>query len=175
MYNAKAYAAGSATSGLASTNIPRREPTEKDVQIEILFCGVCHSDLHQVRNEWSDVMPTIYPCVPGHEIVGRVTSVGSAVTKFKAGDLAAVGCMVDSDRTCPNCQAGEEQFCPNFILTYNFPDKFQTAPVTYGGYSESVVVDENFVLRVPRISISPEPHRCFAPVSRPTRRCVTGA
>jgi len=149
MYNAKAYAAGSATSGLASTNIPRREPTEKDVQIEILFCGVCHSDLHQVRNEWSDVMPTIYPCVPGHEIVGRVTSVGSEVTKFKAGDLAAVGCMVDSDRTCPNCQAGEEQFCPNFTLTYNFPDKFQTAPVTYGGYSESVVVDENFVLRVP--------------------------
>jgi len=149
MYNAKAYAAGSATSGLASTNIPRREPTEKDVQIEILFCGVCHSDLHQVRNEWSDVMPTIYPCVPGHEIVGRVTSIGSEVTKFKAGDLAAVGCMVDSDRTCPNCQAGEEQFCPNFTLTYNFPDKFQTAPVTYGGYSESVVVDENFVLRVP--------------------------
>jgi uncharacterized zinc-type alcohol dehydrogenase-like protein len=149
MYNAKAYAAGSATSGLASTNIPRREPTEKDVQIEILFCGVCHSDLHQVRNEWSDVMPTIYPCVPGHEIVGRVTSVGSEVTKFKAGDLAAVGCMVDSDRTCPECQAGQEQFCPNFILTYNFPDKFKTAPVTYGGYSESVVVDENFVLRVP--------------------------
>ena len=149
MYNARAYAAGSATSGLASTNIARREPTEKDVQIEILFCGVCHSDLHQVRNEWSDVMPTIYPCVPGHEIVGRVTSVGSGVTKFKAGDLAAVGCMVDSDRTCPECQAGQEQFCPNFTLTYNFPDKFQTAPVTYGGYSESVVVDENFVLRVP--------------------------
>jgi len=149
MYNAKAYAAGSATSGLASTKIPRREPTAKDVQIEILFCGVCHSDLHQVRNEWSDVMPTIYPCVPGHEIVGRVTSVGSAVTKFKAGDLAAVGCMVDSDRTCPECQAGQEQFCPNFTLTYNFPDKHSTARVTYGGYSESIVVDENFVLRVP--------------------------
>jgi len=149
MYNAKAYAAGSATSGLASTKVPRREPTENDVQIEILFCGVCHSDLHQVRNEWSDVMPTIYPCVPGHEIVGRVTSVGPSVTKFKTGDLAAVGCMVDSDRTCPNCQAGEEQFCPNFALTYNFPDKHGTAPVTYGGYSESIVVDENFVLRVP--------------------------
>ena len=149
MYNAKAYAAASATSGLASTKVPRREPTENDVQIEILFCGVCHSDLHQVRNEWSDVMPTIYPCVPGHEIVGRVTSVGSSVTKFKTGDLAAVGCMVDSDRTCPNCQAGEEQFCPNFALTYNFPDKHGTAPVTYGGYSESIVVDENFVLRVP--------------------------
>ncbi|PYS99737.1 MAG: hydroxyacid dehydrogenase [Acidobacteria bacterium] len=149
MYNAKSYAAASATSGLASQTIARRDPTENDVQIEILFCGVCHSDLHQVRNEWSDVMPTIYPCVPGHEIVGRVTSVGSGVTKFKAGDLAAVGCMVDSDRTCPNCQAGEEQFCPNFALTYNFPDKFKTSPVTYGGYSESIVVDENFVLRVP--------------------------
>ena len=116
MYKAKAYAATSATSPLVSNTVLRRDPNGHDVQIEILFCGVCHSDLHQVRNEWSDVMPTIYPCVPGHEIVGRVTSVGSAVTKFKAGDLAAVGCMVDSDRTCPNCKAGEEQFCPNFAL-----------------------------------------------------------
>ena len=91
-------------------------PPEDDVQIEILFCGICHSDLHQVRNEWSGVMPTVYPCVPGHEIVGRVTKVGSAVKKFKRGDLAAVGCMVDSDRTCPECQAGLEQFCPNFTL-----------------------------------------------------------
>src|SRR6478609_5790758 len=149
MYNAKAYSVTSATSPLASTTIARRDPTEHDVQIEILFCGICHSDLHQARNEWSGMMPTVYPCVPGHEIVGRVTSVGSGVTKFKTGDLAAVGCMVDSDRTCPECQAGQEQFCPNFTLTYNFPDKFKTAPVTYGGYSESVVVDENFVLRVP--------------------------
>ncbi len=148
MYNAKAYSAASAKSQLASTKISRRDPTEHDVQIEILFCGICHSDLHQVRNEWSGVMPTVYPCVPGHEIVGRVTKVGSAVKKFKAGDLAAVGCMVDSDRTCPECKAGMEQFCPNFTLTYNFPDK-QLGGVTYGGYSESIVVDENFVLRVP--------------------------
>jgi alcohol dehydrogenase (NADP+) len=121
---------------------------ERDVQIEILFCGICHSDLHQVRDEWSGVMPTVYPCVPGHEIVGRVTKVGAAVKKFRAGDLAAVGCMVDSDGTCPECKAGLQQFCPNFTLTYNFPDK-HLGGVTYGGYSESIVVDENFVLHVP--------------------------
>jgi uncharacterized zinc-type alcohol dehydrogenase-like protein len=148
MNNAKAYSAASATSPLASTTIARRNPTEHDVQIEILFCGICHSDLHTVRNEWKDAMPTIYPCVPGHEIVGRVTKVGSAVTKFKPGDIAAVGCMVDSDGTCPECKAGLEQFCPNFTLTYNFPDK-HLGGVTYGGYSESIVVDERFVLRVP--------------------------
>jgi uncharacterized zinc-type alcohol dehydrogenase-like protein len=148
MYNAKAYSATSESSPLASTTIARRDPTSSDVQIEILFCGICHSDLHQVRNEWSGVMPTVYPCVPGHEIVGRVTRVGSAVTKFKPGDLAAVGCLVDSDRTCPECKAGLEQFCPNFTLTYNFPDK-HTGGVTYGGYSDSIVVDEHFVLKVP--------------------------
>ncbi len=148
MYNAKAFSAASATSPLASTTIARRDPTENDIQIEILFCGICHSDLHQVRNEWSGVMPTVYPCVPGHEIVGRVTKVGSAVTKFKAGDLAAVGCMVDSDGTCPECRQGLEQFCPNLTLTYNFPDK-HTGGITYGGYSDSVVVDQKFVLRVP--------------------------
>jgi uncharacterized zinc-type alcohol dehydrogenase-like protein len=148
MYNAKAFSAASATSPLASTQIARRDPTDTDVQIEILFCGICHSDLHQVRNEWSGVMPTVYPCVPGHEIVGRVTKVGSAVTKFKVGDIAAVGCMVDSDGTCPNCKEGLEQFCPNMTLTYNFPDK-HTGGVTYGGYSDSVVVDQRFVLKVP--------------------------
>src|SRR5271169_252143 len=148
MYKARAYSAASATSPLASATIPRRDPTENDVQIEILFCGICHSDLHQVRNEWSGVMPTVYPCVPGHEIVGRVSKVGSAVTKFKPGDLAAVGCMVDSDGTCPECQAGLEQFCPNLTLTYNFPDK-HLGGVTYGGYSDSIVVDDRFVLRVP--------------------------
>jgi uncharacterized zinc-type alcohol dehydrogenase-like protein len=148
MYKAKAYSASSATSPLASTTVSRRDPNEHDIQIEILFCGICHSDLHQVRNQWSGVMPTVYPCVPGHEIVGRVTRVGSAVTGVKAGDLAAVGCMVDSDRTCPECQAGLEQFCPNMTLTYNFPDK-HLGGVTYGGYSDSVVVDERFVLRVP--------------------------
>ncbi len=148
MYKAKAYSAASATSPLASTTIARRDPTEHDVQIEILFCGICHSDLHQVRNEWSSLMPTVYPIVPGHEIVGRVTKVGSAVTKFKPGDLAAVGCMVDSDGTCPECQAGLEQFCPNMTLTFNSPDK-HLGGVTYGGYSDSIVVDERFVLRVP--------------------------
>src|SRR6267142_4792548 len=113
MNKTKAYSAASATSPLASTTIQRREPTERDVQIEILFCGICHSDLHQVRNEWKEVMPTVYLCVPGHEIVGRVTKVGSAVTKFKAGDIAAVGCMVDSCRQCSACKAGEEQYCEN--------------------------------------------------------------
>jgi uncharacterized zinc-type alcohol dehydrogenase-like protein len=148
VYKAKAYAATSATSALAATAITRRDPTEHDVQIEILFCGICHSDLHQVRNEWSGVMPTVYPCVPGHEIVGRVTRVGSAVTKFKPGDLAAVGCLVDTDGTCPECQAGFEQFCPNMVLTYNFPDK-HSGGVTYGGYSDSIVVKDRFVLHVP--------------------------
>ena len=147
-YNAKAYSAASATSRLASTTIPRREPTEHDVQIEILYCGICHSDLHSVRNEWSEFMPTVYPIVPGHEIVGRVAKVGSAVTKFKPGDLAAVGCMVDSDGTCPECKAGLEQFCPNFTLTFNSPDK-HLGGITYGGYSDSIVVDQRFVLRVP--------------------------
>jgi len=148
MFNAKAYSAASATSPLASTTIQRRDTTEHDVQIEILFCGICHSDLHTVRDEWSSIMPTVYPCVPGHEIVGRVTKVGSAVTKFKQGDLAGVGCLVDSDHTCPNCQDGLEQLCPNQTLTFNSPDK-HLGGVTYGGYSESIVVDERFVLRIP--------------------------
>ncbi|MGD0298011.1 MAG: NAD(P)-dependent alcohol dehydrogenase [Bryobacteraceae bacterium] len=148
MYKAKAYSAASAISPLAGTTIARRDPSEHDVQIKILFCGICHSDLHQVRDEWRSVMPTVYPCVPGHEIVGRVIGVGSAVTKFKAGDIAAVGCMVDSDRTCPECTAGLEQFCPNGTLTYNSPDK-HIGGVTYGGYSDSIVVDQRFVLKVP--------------------------
>ncbi|MEH1854599.1 MAG: NAD(P)-dependent alcohol dehydrogenase [Nostoc sp.] len=148
MYNTKAYSATSATSPLSSTKIARRDPTEHDVQMEILFCGICHSDLHSVRNEWSSIMSTVYPIVPGHEIVGRVTKVGSAVTKYKPGDLAAVGCLVDSDKTCPHCQAGLEQFCSNQTLTFNSPDK-HLGGVTYGGYSDSIVVDEGFVLRVP--------------------------
>jgi uncharacterized zinc-type alcohol dehydrogenase-like protein len=148
MNKVKAYSAGSSSSPLKSSTITRRDPTEQDVQIEILFCGICHSDLHQVRDEWREFMPTVYPCIPGHEIVGRVTKVGSAVTKFKAGELAAVGCMVDSDGTCAECQAGLEQFCPNPIFTYNFPDK-HLGGVTYGGYSESIVVDQRFVLHVP--------------------------
>ena len=149
MKQTKAYSAASATSRIGLTTIPRRQPTERDVQIEILFCGVCHSDLHYARDEWHDVMPTVYPCVPGHEIVGKVTKAGSAVSKFKEGDLVGVGCLVGSDHTCPNCQAGLEQYCPNMVLTYGSPDTHGTAPVTYGGYSESIVVDESFVLRIP--------------------------
>jgi uncharacterized zinc-type alcohol dehydrogenase-like protein len=148
-YPAKAYAAQSAASGLAQAAIQRRAPRAQDVQIDILYCGVCHSDLHQIRNEWETMLPTVYPCVPGHEIVGRVVKAGSAVKKFKEGDLAAVGCMVDSDRVCPNCRAGDEQFCDSMAtFTYNSEDKL-LGGVTYGGYSDSIVVDEAFVLRVP--------------------------
>jgi uncharacterized zinc-type alcohol dehydrogenase-like protein len=148
MFTAKAYSAASSTSPLGSSSITRRDPTSHDVQIEILFCGICHSDLHQVRDEWNEFIPTVYPCVPGHEILGRVTRVGSAVSKFKPGDLAAVGCLVDSDGTCPECQAGIEQFCPNATFTYNAPDK-HLGGVTYGGYSDTIVVDQRFVLHVP--------------------------
>lgn len=149
MYQAKAYSVTSASSPFAAATIPRRETTERDVQIEILYCGICHSDLHTARDEWSSVMPTTYPCVPGHEIVGRVTKVGSEVSQFKSGDLVGVGCMVDSDHVCPTCQDHQEQFCHSATFTYNSPDKHGTAPVTYGGYSESIVVDERFVLAVP--------------------------
>jgi len=148
MYNAKAYSVSSATSPFASTTIARRDPTEHDVQIEILFCGICHSDLHTARNEWAAIMPTVYPCVPGHEIVGRVTKVGPDVTRFKAGDIVGVGCLVGADLTCPNCRDNFEQFCPNGVFTYNSPDS-HLGGVTYGGYSDSIVVNEHFVLRVP--------------------------
>lgn len=149
MYKAKAYSVAGATSPLVADTIQRREITDRDVQIEILYCGICHSDLHTARDEWNSVMPTIYPCVPGHEIVGRVTKAGSAVTKVKPGDLAGVGCLVDSDHDCPICKADMEQFCTGATFTYNSPDRHGTAPVTYGGYSESIVVDERFVLSVP--------------------------
>jgi uncharacterized zinc-type alcohol dehydrogenase-like protein len=140
--------AHSTTSPLVPGTIQRREPGPLDVQIEILYCGVCHSDLHQVRDEWHDALATVYPCVPGHEIAGRVTRVGNAVKKFKEGDLAAVGCMVDSDRVCENCRAGLEQYCQNMAtFTYNSEDK-TLGGVTYGGYSSSIVVDEAFVLKV---------------------------
>jgi alcohol dehydrogenase (NADP+) len=147
-YTAKAYAAQSATSGLAGSSIRRRNPRAQDVQIEILYCGVCHSDLHQVRNEWENALRTVYPCVPGHEIVGRVVKAGSSVKKFKEGNLAAVGCMVGSCGVCVNCREGLEQYCENeLVLTYNGPDKV-LGGVTYGGYSDSIVVDEAFALRV---------------------------
>ena len=147
-YSAKAFAAANATAKLAASSIPRREPGPKDVQIDILYCGVCHSDLHTVRNEWEGFMPTVYPCVPGHEIVGRVVKAGRDVKKFKEGDLAAVGCLVDSDRVCENCRDGLEQYCASMpTFTYNSEDKV-LGGVTYGGYSDSIVVDEAFTLKV---------------------------
>lgn len=149
MYNVKAYGAASATAPIEEMTIPRRDLTPKDVKIDIMYCGICHSDLHYARNEWADVMETVYPCVPGHEIIGRVAEVGSEVTKFKSGDIVGVGCMVDSDRTCPNCQEGLEQYCPNFTLTYGSADNHGTATGTFGGYSQGIVVDEHFVLRIP--------------------------
>ncbi|HYK46870.1 MAG TPA: NAD(P)-dependent alcohol dehydrogenase [Parafilimonas sp.] len=142
----KAFGTEGATAPLQQLDIHRRKPTPHDVEIEILYCGVCHSDLHTARNEWHG---TIYPCVPGHEIVGKVVSVGAHVKKFKTGDLAAVGCMVDSCRECDYCNEGLEQYCePGCTLTYNSPDKY-LGTQTYGGYSQSIVVDEAFVLRVP--------------------------
>lgn len=147
--SAKAYAARDASGAMAPHAFTRRAVRPQDVQLEILYCGVCHSDLHQVRDEWKSVMPTVYPCVPGHEIVGRVVKVGSAVKKLKVGDIAAVGCMVDSCGECENCLAGEEHFCSKFpTLTYNAPD-LVSGGVTYGGYSDSIVVTEAIALRVP--------------------------
>ena len=145
-YSTKAYAAASAASPLGATVIERRMPTPTDVQIQILYCGVCHSDLHFARNEWHF---TQYPAVPGHEIVGRVTAVGGGVRKFKVGDTVGVGCLVDSCRTCPNCRSGLEQFCDNgMVMTYGSIDKHLGTP-TLGGYSQSIVVTEDFVLRMP--------------------------
>jgi uncharacterized zinc-type alcohol dehydrogenase-like protein len=147
MYNAKAYAVTSSTAPLAPFAFPRRDPGPLDVQIQILFCGICHTDVHIARNEWQG---TTYPCVPGHEVIGRVVKVGAKVKKFREGDLAGVGCMVDSCRTCENCREGLEQFCLEApIWTYNSPDK-HSGGITYGGYSDSIVTDEAFVLRMPK-------------------------
>lgn len=147
MIPAKGYVAQNAKSPLGPFTFQRRDPLPQDVQLEILYCGVCHSDLHQVRDEWSG---TVYPCVPGHEIVGRVVKTGRDVKKFKEGDLAAVGCMVDSCRECQNCKDGYEQFCEKeMVLTYNSPDK-HLGGVTMGGYSDTIVVDQAFTLRVPK-------------------------
>ncbi|MGH7523421.1 MAG: NAD(P)-dependent alcohol dehydrogenase [Gemmatimonadales bacterium] len=147
MIRTAAYAGFSAKAPLGPHTIDRREPGPTDIRIEILFCGVCHSDLHTVRDEWDT--PT-YPCVPGHEIVGRVAAVGSTVTRFKPGDLAAVGCMVDSCGNCRSCNSGLEQYCDNrkVTWTYDSPDP-HTGGVTYGGYSTTIVVDEHFVLSLP--------------------------
>ncbi len=152
MSNTKGYAAQSKTSPVAPFEFDRRTVGPADVQIEILFCGVCHSDLHQVRDEWGG---SIYPMVPGHEIVGRVQSVGSDVTKFKVGDLAGVGCMVDSCRECESCSVGLEQYCDRgqTVLTYN--GRFPDGTPTYGGYSDSIVVDEAFTLSIsPKLNLA---------------------
>jgi len=144
--DAKAFGNTAADAPLKQLSIQRRNPTAHDVEIQILFCGVCHSDLHTARNEWHN---TTYPCVPGHEIVGKILSVGDHVTKFKIGDLAAVGCMVDSCRECDYCKEGLEQYCEvGNTGTYNSPDKY-LGTQTYGGYSERIIVDESYALRVP--------------------------
>ena len=141
----KGYAAQAATEPLAPFSFERRDLRPNDVQIEILYCGVCHSDLHTARNEWHG---TVYPCVPGHEIVGRVTKVGEQVTKFKEGDLAGVGCLVDSCRKCNNCKQGLEQYCEEVATqTYNNPDRIDKT-ITRGGYSNNIIVTENFVLSI---------------------------
>jgi uncharacterized zinc-type alcohol dehydrogenase-like protein len=145
MYSTNAYAARAANSPLGPFSFDRREPMPNDIQLDILYCGVCHSDLHTVRDEWGG---TTYPCVPGHEIVGRVVKVGRDVKNFREGDLAAVGCMVDSCRTCDDCRADLEQFCDKgVVFTYNSKDE-HTGGITYGGYSKSIVVDQHFVLRI---------------------------
>ncbi|QMU29049.1 NAD(P)-dependent alcohol dehydrogenase [Adhaeribacter radiodurans] len=143
----KAFGTEAADLPLNGMNINRRKPTPHDVEIEILYCGVCHSDLHTARSEWG---PSLYPCVPGHEIVGKVVSVGGHVSKYKVGDLVGVGCMVDSCRECDYCTEGLEQYCAvGNVGTYNSPDNNLPGNPTFGGYSESIVVDENFVLRIP--------------------------
>jgi len=147
MFNARAYAAQDAKSPLAPFTIQRRDPRDQDVHIHILYCGVCHSDLHIVRNEWDE---TKYPIVPGHEIVGRVTRVGKAVKKFREGDIAAVGPVVDSCRTCDHCHSGLEQYCQNgAVFTFGSPDKISGGH-TQGGYSQDIVVDETFAVSVPK-------------------------
>jgi uncharacterized zinc-type alcohol dehydrogenase-like protein len=142
----KAFGTEAIEADLKQMNIQRREVTPKDVEIDILYCGVCHSDLHTARNDWGG---TVYPAVPGHEIVGRITKLGSEVKKFKVGDMAAVGCLVDSCRNCDSCKKNLEQYCLNgFTGTYNGKDK-HLGGHTFGGYSEKVVVDQDFVLKVP--------------------------
>jgi uncharacterized zinc-type alcohol dehydrogenase-like protein len=144
--NVKAFGTDAPDASLRQMNIPRRAVTAKDIEIDILYCGVCHSDLHTARNDWGG---TIYPAVPGHEIVGKVTQVGAEVTKLKVGDFAAVGCLVDSCRTCASCEQDLEQYCLNgFTGTYNGKEKY-LGNQTFGGYSEKIVVDEHFVLKVP--------------------------
>jgi uncharacterized zinc-type alcohol dehydrogenase-like protein len=145
LLSARAYGTSGPSTPLGPMTIRRREPRPQDIQIDILYCGICHSDLHQARNEWGN---TVYPCVPGHEIIGRVVKAGRAVKKFKEGDIAGVGCLVDSCRTCPSCREGLEQFCDNIAtFTYNGEDRVSDG-ITFGGYSETIVVEEGFAVRV---------------------------
>jgi alcohol dehydrogenase (NADP+) len=140
------YATHSATTPLVPFDFERRDPGPNDILIDIQFCGICHSDIHQARNEWGNAM---YPMVPGHEIVGKVTAIGSAVTKFKVGDTAAIGCLVDSCRECNSCKAGEEQYCDRGLGVWTYNGKDKNGNLTFGGYSNNVVVDEAYSLRVP--------------------------
>lgn len=167
----KAFAAQSATSPLGPFTFERRKPLPNDVAIDIMYCGVCHTDIHFARNEWG---MSQYPMVPGHEIIGKVTAVGASVKKFKVGDIAGVGCLVDSCRTCSSCKQGLEQFClAGSTFTYNGADK-HTGGVTYGGYSERIVVDEAFVLKVPSNLDPARPRRFYARALRCTPRCESG-
>lgn len=147
MITTKSYAAHNATSDLSPHTFERREPQARDVVINILFCGICHSDVHMARDEWAWA-PAVYPLVPGHEIVGKVERVGSAVTHIKPGDVVGVGCLVESCKTCSSCEHGMEQFCNDAIYTYNGPDHY-TGSRTMGGYSQMIVVREDFVLNIP--------------------------
>lgn len=160
MLKTSGYAAFNAQDPLVPFQFERRELLPSDVRIETLYCGVCHTDIHQVRNEWGE---TVYPIIPGHEIVGRVAAVGNAVKKFKTGDLAGVGCLVDSCRHCPDCADGLGQFCPRAVFTYNSLDQ-QTGKMTYGGYSSQIVVDESFVLRISDRLAAPEELAAVAPL-----------
>ncbi|MEA4948046.1 MAG: NAD(P)-dependent alcohol dehydrogenase [Petrimonas sp.] len=145
-FSVKAYGTEAADADLKQMHIERREPTPADVEIEILYCGICHSDLHSIHNDWGG---TIYPIVPGHEIVGRISKIGENVSKFKVGDLAGVGCIVDSCRECQHCHEGEEQFCESgWTVVFNAPDR-KYGGTTYGGFSEKIIVDENYVVHVP--------------------------
>lgn len=173
MFTTSAYACDDGSSPMKLATIKRRDPGPRDVEIEIEFCGVCHSDIHTARGEWSG---SLYPCVPGHEIIGRVARVGSQVTKFKTGERVGVGCIVDSCRECASCAEGLEQYCENGMTgTYNSPDKAMGGGAhTLGGYSAHVVVDDRYVLNIPEGLDPAAAAPCSARVSPPTRRCDTG-
>ena len=169
---ARAYGVANATASVAPMSIERRALRPDDVAIRITHCGICHSDLHMAHDDWG---MSVYPIVPGHEIVGLVTAVGSAVTKFQPGNRAAVGCLVDSDQSCEHCRAGHEQFCPNWVMTYGGKD-LHDGSITYGGYSDHIVVRQEFVCRVPEsLDIGRAAHRGYAPRGWPRGRDGRGA